>query len=545
MINRSVIKDYNCNVNFWLILLFGAAIGVFLIGMPKYMDDGWYAINLADWFYKQNVPDITEGGNIFKYGIPWEGIIKTWHEHWLEDNIRLGNLLVVFFLLLPKWVGSGIALIVWMYAMIVSYKLARIDVLTSPIVLLGLIMWGIFMPWSNYMGVLDFQFNYLLGTGVALCFIYHILRQSGEGKSNLKNGSLETVGLFVLGILTGMWHEGFSIPILIGFLVLLLSRQMVWNPRVLWGLGGLLIGILILFCTPGTYVRLTESMDPAVSHHKFKELRVVINNLSYYIFLLICLIVGVRKDLKSIRKDRIIIFIIVNGCVPILMSVILYAEGRVTWWTQIVSIIGIMYILNKYSDIYWKKYELKNVIWLGPLALLMFAHLIISDYYVIKMSNSLRYSIKQFVNNPDASVFTEVITVKDQPLICFKMPDVLFYGGQIYRINDVLKEWTDNKLKMIPEELRNTTSDSGEKIDGPLNARMYNGRIFMKEEDADFPEFVEILFETDFGKGTKNVYGYSFSFKSEKDGRQYRYIHLMSSWHLQHFGKLKALRLNQ
>jgi len=64
------------NWNALLILLYVVGMGVCLMGMPKYMDDLWYLNHLQDWFKMQGVDYPDAGGNIFKYGIPWEGIAE-------------------------------------------------------------------------------------------------------------------------------------------------------------------------------------------------------------------------------------------------------------------------------------------------------------------------------------------------------------------------------------------------------------------------------------------------------------------------------------
>lgn len=98
--------------NYIFISVFIILIGGYLIIMPKHADDYWFLMEGLDkWFLKQGLTDANAGGDIIKYGIPWKEIKATWSYHYNFDNARLGNILVPFFLLLPKWVGSGLC--VW------------------------------------------------------------------------------------------------------------------------------------------------------------------------------------------------------------------------------------------------------------------------------------------------------------------------------------------------------------------------------------------------------------------------------------------------
>lgn len=64
-----------CWNGLWLLLFF-IGTGIFFIGMPKYCDDYWYMFHLQPWFESQGI-DVPSGGDIFRFGIPWEDIYQT------------------------------------------------------------------------------------------------------------------------------------------------------------------------------------------------------------------------------------------------------------------------------------------------------------------------------------------------------------------------------------------------------------------------------------------------------------------------------------
>lgn len=69
------------------------------------MDDLWYGLRFKDYV----IGDIN-------LATVCSDIWETWKSHYLTDNSRLSNVVFVPFLLLPKWIGSGIAVVCWWYA---------------------------------------------------------------------------------------------------------------------------------------------------------------------------------------------------------------------------------------------------------------------------------------------------------------------------------------------------------------------------------------------------------------------------------------------
>ena len=98
----------------WL-FIFAIGMGVFLIRMPKYHDDCLYLNHSGDWLRERGVVYLADGINIFIIGMPWEEIKQTLLEHWSYDNMRFANVFVIPFLFMPKYIGSSICLIAWLY----------------------------------------------------------------------------------------------------------------------------------------------------------------------------------------------------------------------------------------------------------------------------------------------------------------------------------------------------------------------------------------------------------------------------------------------
>lgn len=108
-------------VNVVSLIIFVIGLSLFLIVTPKNADDYLYLLHFRDWFTNQGIIFPENGGNIFKAGFPLNESIYSVIEHYKLDNGRLGNIVATFFLILPKWVGSGIAAVCFFFLYSVAF----------------------------------------------------------------------------------------------------------------------------------------------------------------------------------------------------------------------------------------------------------------------------------------------------------------------------------------------------------------------------------------------------------------------------------------
>lgn len=467
--------------NLTMLAIFTILLGIFLSVMPKCTDDYWFMSELSGWYHSQDIPDASDGGNIFKAGIPWDDIIYTIQLHWIYDNSRLSNMLVMPALLLPKWLGSLFVLICWLWAVKLSFKLANIQ-LSSPLISVGVVMWLLFIPWYNQMGSLVFQFNYILPTAVSLTLIT-FLKINKEpapdtGNSIIKKKKLlQILGGGVLGLISGWFHEGFSLPILIGILTLMAIDKGYRNPKYYSAVIGLIIGLLIIFLAKGLLVRLGVFKE--ISHSFLQSIPyLIVQNIPYYIFLILIFIVNAKGNLiKFLRTHKLVLFGVISGFIPMVITLRTFNEGRVTWWTQVISIICILYLCRLRWSRYWDKYTGKLLIWFVPCLLFSLIHFTVADYYVIKINRYYKKGIRDYIANPDKTVFGDVVTSDDLPLICVRMPDIVsdYYFNLMGKF---LSAWSGKSdFAVIPLQLRNASQNSGKSLEGNLNARIIDNKI--------------------------------------------------------------------
>ena len=524
-------KPLRFTYNFGLITVFAFGFAIFLIGMPKYVDDIRFMEFIYPWMVEHGIANFNEGINIFREGFPWEEISKTWITNWYGDNIRLGNLLVVFFLLLPKWVGGMLSSGVWLWCMKASYRLAGIDLRRSSLVALGLVLWVVFMPWENWLDTLVFQFNYILPTGIILWYILKVRKR---------------IWLLVMGLVIGWWNEAFSIPLLASLISIALLYKSERKSSVLFAFLGISLGIIIIAVAPGTVERF--NIQVSFSHNTLieKGWGLLSFNISFYLFTILQLLQGVRKGFPTIWQDRLSVFLWLNGLYNILLSLATYVAPRVTWWAQIVSIIGILYLLHKNAPEYWNSYKWKNIWYVIPITAAALIHLIFVDITVCRINRSFNKAIDNYLANPGKSVFSEVYTLGDYPMLSFNRPVVGFYGPDTSKdISDLIAVKGDQPFIIIPKELQYASVKTGDSLAGSPGVRIQNGRVYIDSDSIKLGNRERVILEVDYGKGYVWTRGYAYKFKSEGDGRYYHYIHVESPWYVQHFKKIRGLRIDR
>ena len=130
------------------------------------------------------------------------------------DNGRLGNIVATPLLLLPKWIGSMIALCCLIFSIWGSLRLAGIYSIQSVLIPYALCMWMFLFPWWENMGALTYQFNYLFSMALCTWLLLRLFKAKPEPTGVFFSGWQ----LFFLGLFAGCSHEGMSVPILVGLL---------------------------------------------------------------------------------------------------------------------------------------------------------------------------------------------------------------------------------------------------------------------------------------------------------------------------------------
>lgn len=503
------------------ILLFCVGLGYFLIAMPKYYDDFWFSLNLREWFRQQGVYDINQGGDIFRYGIPWKDVFVTWWQHICDDNSRLCNMIVVLFLLMPKWVGSSLALVSWMLAMWVSYRFAGINWKHSWLVVPALFLWSFCMPWSSHMGSLDYQFNYVLSSGIILGYAYWI--------TTLDNPSVSVKILIVLvGVLVGSWHEGFSVPAFAGAVSCILFCRAFRRDAIYCGLAGIFIGICTFIISPSFINRINLE----ISHHQYvlyRLVRVLLGHPAYSVLILSLLFCVVNNKISAFARQPLGIFIIVSATVSMVIQFMVADARRAAWWADMISIVGIMCICRILFVNCKPGFKTINS-WLSVIMMVLtIVHWGYVDYFVYKIKHQMPTVLSEHINGKKRVVFTDAVSFYDLPMICMNVPDagILLSPGTMRAMNNYYHDGDiENYLTVIPESLRAVTETSGEEIEGGSGLRKVEGYLYSNQE---LQYYAKIIGKVKVGKiDCGDIEFYAYPYLSEGDGKMKTYLY---PWH--------------
>ena len=519
----------------WL-ALYLIGIGVFLVGMPKHLDDLWFMGCLREFLNQQGIVAIERDPNLFAAPLPFESIWNEWVWHYHFDNARFANIIVTPILMLPKWVGLIPVMLAWVYTMFASFKIAGIDWRRSAIVPLAICYWTFVIPWGDGMASLDFDFNYIIPT---FLFLY-LFKAIATGRYK----SISPVGPCVAAFFLGWWHEGFSVPFICGLASLILFKREFRNKRIFAIFIAVLSGAMIILTSPALIKKVTDVSSLYTTSGWKRMILWIIFSSPYLLFLVLTAYARKSRKHKEAFKDEIFIFITFAYAAVVVVSIGSFFQPRVYWISFVLSLIGILYICKIMWHNYIQAYQ-KSSLWVSaPMLLLTFLYWGYVGYYSLRLRNDLRESFETYLKAPEKSVFGKVYNEDRMPFTVFETPSTVYYTVTILYINSLMN-YPEHPFMIIPEELRNITAESGEPIAGNLNIRKYKGWLFRAVSDGEEVWSLrksDLYYEADFGHGYHHRHIYSMKFKSEADGKDYQFFQVHANWLERYFMEIKGLR---
>lgn len=271
------------------------------------------------------------------------------------DNQRLSNLLSPFSTTISPWkdifpvaTGIAIAMIIGLCAGFIaspcydnqSNVCSRTRLLSKYPLCIAIVWLAIIvlLPWRNNLFVADYALNYVYGAALMLSFIaiaLYALLQSADGKKN----RMAVIALCLLAIPSGMWHEGFSVPTLLGFLAITLRNPK--EKRWWWWSAGILmaLGILIAGMAPGTLSRADNQIDGSI--HLSPMLLVDYAGVCVLIslMLILALFPNGRQILHTCFKSNIFLLFICAAIPGASLSIIAPHSPRMAFYPDICAII--------------------------------------------------------------------------------------------------------------------------------------------------------------------------------------------------------------
>lgn len=519
-------------VNFWLVSLFLIGWGIMFVVIPKVGDDFWFIHQLRKWFISQDIFWPESGGNIFRGEGLLKGILGVWRCHYEEDNIRLGNMIAPLLLIFPKWFGGGLSVIMLAWLMRGMYRYAGLCVRHSALVGLSLIPLSYMLGFNFFSSMLDYQLNYVWPSALAL-WLMNILRKEKQSPR------ARLAGILLLSLVVGMWHEGFSVPLCAGLVITCVFYKECRNIRVLISILGLAVGSGVLWLAPG-------------ARHRASCTVLTDYNMAFWLGLCLTamfMIAAVVLTLNLIRKYRVsgilgnptVVFLISGSLVSLALVSRTGITYRGGWWCMLASSLCILWLLQKYYNRFWGRYDWKNSVILAPFLIFIFLQLGVGDVYSFRFRAMIKDYIGKYEKAPGEVVFGKVYEMHQLPPIMFYTPFPHFPNEYLFGLN-VYFRWPERGWAgldyVVPEQLKYVTATAGEPVPGNSEIRRYKDYLFAPCWDN---MGYEMTFYADFGSGPRLKLGRAYKFRSHADGKEYYYIQLFTNRIEGHFLKLKSI----
>lgn len=529
-------KEWHWNY-LWL-CLYAIGVGVFIMGMPKYLDDLNFLWPFYQWFERQGITDPTGGGDIFRYGIPWNEFSDAYQDRWLNDNFRLVNVISIPLLLLPKWIGSTICLFAWIYAVIAGFRLAGISVGKSPLVVPGLLLLTYTLPWDDSMGSLVFHLNYMIPSAINIWLIRRLFINNGEDRSN---GRAVATGF--VGLLAGVCHEGFAGPTLVGIAAVMAIFRKCRRKDFFMACAGLAVGILLLSLVPGTRLRVSGvnsivSCEFSSLLHQFISWR-----WGWWICLGALGLAAWRRKLSGMCRTPLFVFLSVSILVALTIALPVAMWPRAVWWSNfLITLLTIMVIRNVAPGIS-ESYNRYTAAGAGLCLLVLYGNQITVGYYAVRIGLQNRAMIEHFKASPDEPFFGEVYMMSDMPWIAGYQPECRYAFNSHWLTGRYFQyplEETFGRFWLMPKELEYVKDSESREVPGTGGAREYGGRYYVSEDSIPSNAGAGMM-DMDLGKGVVKVPVILNRFRSKGDGKRYVWIVPKLNWWLTHTREIESI----
>lgn len=520
--------------NLLWILIFIAGLAFLFIGMPKTGDDIQFALRLKPWFDAQGLTGPEDGGDVWRYGMPWAAIRDTWAERFATNNIRLGGVLAPVLLAFPKWVGGSLMLLCASAIIFMTLRLADVDWRRSALVPVYLFCFAVLIVCGDYLGELDFQLNYLPPTALYAMLLLWLREHSRFTLSRMS-------AAFVTAFVAGAWHEGLDVPVGAGLLFTMLRFRSFRRPEV-WAItAGIVCGFILLCLSPGMRNRVNGGgtdgyIDPV--HMRFAVTSMILWLISSWIVVSVAARLGLRK----LCDDPLSVFCVVSA---LLSFSVMQKSGvclRGGWWGFYVMGLFAVRMPRMCDAGFWSVLTRRNILIWAPLLTLVYVHQGFVGYWSLRFRSGLRAQAEVWAVAPCSQSFWDMPVYGELPWICFGQPvgepdNLLFssvsywYGGR----DDSGRVWAPRGYtcfrEPVPLALSGVTAASGEAVPGSACVRRLGRYLFVAESgdlETDLRRRDRSVTvrsaKVDVGKGSSPMRMVQVSFVSECDGERYSWL---------------------
>lgn len=424
-----------------------------------------------------------------------------WVRSVMESNhLRLGNLLMPFVILLPRWLpaaasGLAVAAIVYIGAKMCGSRLPR---LLSAAIMATFIM--VAYPWIDQLYLICFQVTYLWGAAVALVLVHDILYRR-----------LPAAASAAIALLLGLACESYAGPVVGGVVCLMLFYKEYRTRRMVAILMALVVGLIfeaIPYIVFSNWLRWNFFSSRAYILHVF-----IAPAVAYAVAYLVLLPIY-RKTIVNPADLLLLEIAIASACLTEY-----FATGpRVFGFGTICCAIG----LTRLASIAFAggRSTSLGAIVAGILFLFDICHLVAVDIMCRKLRIETDYVVEQFLTTGGRPVFAPMTLRYDAPLLTLQKPHYDWFAHSAPRAIFFFtygrpdSEW----LTVVPEELADFVPGDGCPIEGNPTMRTYRGYLIGTEATPE-------VMLADYGLGMKMFDFNKVAFLHGEDGETYCWMY--------------------
>lgn len=453
----------------------------------KYSSILWVALFIGLWQYLSGVMyDDFQYLRIVSDTLPddfWNckgGFIRNYHDallssinHYKLVNGRLTNILMIIMVPMPHWLQSAMTgTLAGLMLMAVYRFIDGIRRTNHPAWMfwtVAALLW-LWFPWYNNLVSLDYKLNYILPS--VLGVIYAV----GFFFCNPKCGSRNFAFCLAAAFLTGLSHEGFSLPLIGASVIMCLADKNERKKRILLTLT-LAVGTAICVLAPSTLMRLNQQSDERgffidtgaiISCIKVLSVPLAASALT----LCVCLLRRKKQMFGSAIVRNAVVFWISNFIIGFLMAVIIGQAGRICWWPAMSLLMADLVIIRA-SD-YKRDF---NAISLAMIAICM-AWSVLFIKQTIRVSENQKELLTELSRHSDGIVYMNPVLQQDIPWWTLRMIHQYDISPNLW--NGVAGYGNGRYPLILPPDCRGKKFEEWRKIEGDNPFRGYGNRWYSR-----------------------------------------------------------------
>lgn len=475
-----------------------------------------------DILFNQLYIEHSNGEKIFSFKILYNYALEIRN----TDNGRLANIIcgpaIIF---IYKWIiaiSSGIAFALMFRLMNLAAGISRSRL--SYFIILTCFLSFFLLPMRDHIIVFDYILNYVWSSVFILLFIWLLCKaQSG----NLSVPGF--VGSILVAVLAAWFHEGFSLPVCIGFAFLCVYKKFAFNWQ-LWVLA-IVFGSITIWevLAPGTLLRANNEFN---GYTIVEKIKIALTQFPAVIILFIFMILSLtNKWMGEIRKNLLsnpLTFITtIAAFTGFIISLSIKSQARASWPGELYAFVSLLYILSKTRVSTFRYLKYIAIICYVIICLFM-VNVIIWQKRFFDENNEI---YKQLTLSDNGTIFYDIIDPKQArwPTLGLATNDLWINNWPIACLSDFLNK----PCSVVPTVLKNFNIEKAHSIEGPDGLMEYEGVLIGPEREYEFCR------EDYFG----DVSTYQFTIENQNepltipclcnrfimpDGKKYTYIYPLS-----------------